>query len=211
MYIVYVPECKNICFQTVDRYWMKQLVDWCGLINKVIIWQRYFARSDWFIERSGFPVLPADVTDHCNDLRTVSKRMQRRYSDLTMADVCRLEVTLFVCLFIYLFICLPQDNFTKRTEVITNFMVTRRPKTKPWGFCFNVSIYPCPAHTLLILIILICVLFFILFSIFRACLDQCFVLWRHTQFLFNGFISVFLLLCWCLLFSNCARIMGGSS
>ena len=37
------------------------------------------------------------------------------------------------------------------------------------------------AHTLLILIILICVLFFILFTVFRACLDHCFVLWRHTH------------------------------
>ena len=34
------------------------------------------------------------------------------------------------------------------------------------------------ARTLLILIILICILFFFLFSIFRACLDFCFELWR---------------------------------
>ena len=67
------------------------------------------------------------------------------------------------------------------------------------------------AHTLLILIILICVLFFILFTIFRACLDHCFVWWRHTH-IFNGFSSVFLSCAGvCTLFSNCAHIMGGSS
>ena len=47
------------------------------------------------------------------------------------------------------------------------------------------------AHTLSILVIHICVLFFILLSLFRACLDHCFVLWCHTHILFNGFSSVF--------------------
>ena len=41
------------------------------------------------------------------------------------------------------------------------------------------------------------VLFIILFSTFRACMDHYFVLWRHTQFLFNGFSSVFLCACIC--------------
>ena len=48
------------------------------------------------------------------------------------------------------------------------------------------------AHTLLIFIILICVLIFFLFSIFRACCNHCFVLWRHTQFHLTVFSSVFL-------------------
>ena len=48
------------------------------------------------------------------------------------------------------------------------------------------------AHTLLIFIILICVLIFFLLSIFRACCNQCFVLWRHTQFHLTVFSSVFL-------------------
>ena len=52
-------------------------------------------------------------------------------------------------------------------------------------------------HTLLIFIILICVLFFILLSTFRACMDHYFALWRHTQFLFKGFSSVFLCACVC--------------
>ena len=48
------------------------------------------------------------------------------------------------------------------------------------------------AHTLLIFIILICVLIFFLFSIFHACCNHCFVLWRHTQFHLMVFSSVFL-------------------
>ena len=48
------------------------------------------------------------------------------------------------------------------------------------------------AHTLLIFIILICVLIFFVFSIFRACCNHCFVLWRHTQFHLTVFSSVFL-------------------
>ena len=50
------------------------------------------------------------------------------------------------------------------------------------------------AHTLFIFIILIYVLIFFLFSIFRACCNHCFVLWRHTQFHLTVFSSVFL---WC--------------
>ena len=49
--------------------------------------------------------------------------------------------------------------------------------------------------TLLIFIILICVLIFFLFSIFRACCNHCFVLWRHTQFHLTVFSSVFLFVC----------------
>ena len=53
-------------------------------------------------------------------------------------------------------------------------------------------------HTLLIFIRLItCVLFFILLSTFRRCMDHYFVLWRHAQFLFNGFSSVFFCACVC--------------
>ena len=48
------------------------------------------------------------------------------------------------------------------------------------------------AHTLLIFIILICVLIFFVFSIFRACCNHCFVLWRHTQFHLTVSSSVFL-------------------
>ena len=68
-------------------------------------------------------------------------------------------------------------------------------------FCFNVSIiYPCP-YTYIVDFcythIYICVLFFILPSTFRACMYRYFVLWRHTQFLFNCFSSVFLCACVC--------------
>ena len=47
------------------------------------------------------------------------------------------------------------------------------------------------AHTLLIFIILICVLTFFLFSVFRACCNHCFVLLRHTQFHLTVFSFVF--------------------
>ena len=48
------------------------------------------------------------------------------------------------------------------------------------------------AHTLLILIILICVLLFILFSIFCACLFSLLYCGVIRIFLFNGFNAVFL-------------------
>ena len=41
-------------------------------------------------------------------------------------------------------------------------------------------------------VILVCVLIFFLFSIFRACCNHCFVLWRHSQFHLTVFSSVFL-------------------
>ena len=57
---------------------------------------------------------------------------------------------------------------------------------------FYVSNYPCPSAYIVDFIILICVLIFFLFSIFRTCCNHCFVLWRHTQFHFTVFSSVLL-------------------
>ena len=65
-------------------------------------------------------------------------------------------------------------------------------------------------HPLLIFIILICVLFFILLSTFRACMDHYFVLWRHTQFLFNGFSSV-LIICACVCCSVTVLTKSGTA
>ena len=59
--------------------------------------------------------------------------------------------------------------------------------------CVSIYARKCVlAHTLLIFIILVCVLIFFLFSIFRACCNHCFVLWRHSQFHLTVFSSVFL-------------------
>ena len=48
-------------------------------------------------------------------------------------------------------------------------------KSVTYYYVFMFQFIRVLANTLLILIIIICVLFFILFSIFRACLDHCFV------------------------------------
>ena len=65
-------------------------------------------------------------------------------------------------------------------------------------------------HPLLIFIILICVLFFILLSTFRACMGHYFVLWRHTQFLLNGFSSV-LIICACVCCSVTVLTKSGTA
>ena len=48
-----------------------------------------------------------------------------------------------------------------------------------YNYVLMFQIIRVPAHALLIFIILICVFIFFLFSIFRACCNHCFVLWRH--------------------------------
>ena len=57
----------------------------------------------------------------------------------------------------------------------------------------NVSNYPCPsAYIVDFYYTHMCFDFFLFFSIFRACCNHCFVLWRHTQFHLTVFSSVFL-------------------
>ena len=51
-------------------------------------------------------------------------------------------------------------------------------------FCFNVSIYSCPCTYIVDFNYTHMCFVFILFSIFRACLDHCFVLWCHTIIFF---------------------------
>ena len=65
--------------------------------------------------------------------------------------------------------------------------------------CLLFIVYPCPyTYTATVDFYYTHMCFvFILLSTFHACMDHYFVLWRHTQFLFNGFSSVFLCACVC--------------